>query len=107
MFMARRSPLLLVLSAPERRELLHLVRSTTAPAALVRRAQVILRFADGVPLAQLARQLEMQRHDARKWIKRFLKRRVPGLHDLPRPGRPPVFPPGGGARGRQDRVRAT
>jgi hypothetical protein len=105
--MARQSPFVLVLSAPERRELLHLVRSTTAPAARVRRAQVILRFADGVPLAQVARALEMQRHDARKWIKRFIKHRAKGLEDLPRSGRPPVFPPGGRPRDRQDRVRAT
>ncbi|MFM7296754.1 MAG: helix-turn-helix domain-containing protein [Planctomycetota bacterium] len=105
--MARQSPFVRVLSASERRELLPLVRSTTAPAARVRRAQVILRFADGVPVAQIARALEMQRHDARKWIKRFIKLRAEGLEDLPRSGRPPVFPPAGRARDRQDRVRAT
>jgi len=105
--MARRSPLVIVLSTTERTKLEQIVRSTKAPFAIVRRAQVILRFAAGVSLAQLARQLEMQRHDARKWIQRFVAKRIQGLPDLPRAGRPPVFSPGGGAARRQDRVRAT
>jgi plasmid stabilization system protein ParE len=104
--MARRSPFVIVLSATEQSKLEQIVRSTKAPFAVVRRAQVILRFAAGVPLAQLARQLEMQRHDARKWIKRFAAHRLQGLHDLPRTGRPPAFSPGGRAARRQDRVRA-
>jgi hypothetical protein len=70
--MARRSPFVITLSPTERSKLETIVRSTKAPAAMVRRAQVILRFAARTPLAQLARQLEMTRHDARKWIKRFI-----------------------------------
>jgi transposase len=82
----------------------HIVRCPTAPHAKVQRAHVILKCADGVPLAQIARQLEMQRHHTRKWIKRFLEHRIQGLQDLPRTGRPPAFSPGGGDARRQDRV---
>ena len=42
----------------------------------------------------------VQRRIVRKWGERFLARRLDGLTDLLRPGRPPVFPPGGDRRRR-------
>ncbi|MFM7297904.1 MAG: helix-turn-helix domain-containing protein [Planctomycetota bacterium] len=104
--MARQSRFVLLRSPSERRELWHRVRSTTAPTARVRRAQVILRFADGVPVAQVARALEMQRHDGRKWIKGFIKHRVRGLEELPRPPPSAGFHPRG-SRSRSSRSRAS
>lgn len=105
--MARlRSPMVLVLTPTERSKLEAITRATTAPHAKVQRAQIVLRFAAGESLSQIARALGLQRNVARKWVKRFTQKRIQGLHDLPRAGRPPAFPPGGGAAHRQDRVRA-
>lgn len=102
----RRSPFVIELTDLERRTLEQIVRCTTAPAGEVQRARVILKFAAGETISTIARQLEMPRCSARKWVKRFCKHRLKGLHDLPRTGRPPVFSPGGGAARRQDRLRA-
>lgn len=102
----RPSPLQIVLTPTERRPLEQLVRSPTAPHGLVQRARMVLKFADGVPIAEITRQLEVQRRIVREWLKRYAAHRLDGLHDLPRSGRPPAFSPGGGAARRQDRVRA-
>jgi hypothetical protein len=42
----------------------------------------------------------------RKWVTRFLKRRLAGLADQPGRGRKPVFSPGGGDPSGQDGLRA-
>ena len=95
------------LTSVERAKLEQIVRCTTAPHAKVQRAQMILKFAAGVPMALIARQLDVERNVVRKWVKRFTEKRIQGLHDLPRTGRPPAFSPGGGDARRQDRVRAS
>jgi hypothetical protein len=102
----RTSPFVIVLTDAERRELERIVRCPTAPAALVQRARIVLKFAAGETIAAMSRQFEMPRCNVRRWVKRFGLQRLKGLHDLPRTGRPPVFSPGGGAARRQDRMRA-
>jgi hypothetical protein len=102
----RSSPFVITLTDAERRELERLVRCSTAPAALVLRARIVLKFAVGETIAAMSRQFEMPRCNVRRWVKRFGIHRIEGLHDLPRTGRPPAFSPGGGAARRQDRVRA-
>lgn len=100
----RKSPLNVVLTEDERRELLHVVRSPTAPHGVARRAQIVLFFAAGTRLSEIARNLSVQRCVVREWIKRFIKLRVPGLDDQPRPGARPGFSPRRRAAHREDRV---
>lgn len=102
----RRSPLHITLTAAERTTLERLSRSTTAPFAAVQRAQIVLKFCDGETISAIGRSLDLERLVVRKWLKRFARQRLDGLHDLPRSGRPPAFSPGGGIARRQDRVRA-
>jgi Winged helix-turn helix len=103
----RRSALVVVLTEAERAFLKRLVRSTKAPASKVARARMVLKFADGGTFSGIARQMEVERVLVRKWVKRFVRKRIEGLDDLKRTGRPPAFPPGGRGARRQDRVRTT
>jgi hypothetical protein len=102
----RRSPFRIELTEMERCKLEQIVRCTTAPAGKVQRARIVLKFATGETLAAIHRQLGIPRCSVRKWVNRFCKHRLKGLHDLPRSGRPPAFSPGGGNARRQDRLRA-
>lgn len=81
------------LSAPERAELVHLTRSTSAPAGKVRRARIVLLAADGVGLRAISRTVGVDRKVVRDWLDRYRKKGIAGLEDMPRPGRPPVFSP--------------
>lgn len=90
----RKSALRVVLTLDEHATLLHIVRSTTAQAGIVRRARVILLVSEGAPLSHAGRATAMMEKHVRKWVRRFLDFRVAGLADLPRPGRQPTFPPG-------------
>src|SRR5262245_8282170 len=101
----KRSPLEIVLTDLERAKLAQIIRATTAPAGKVERARIVLKFAAGETISAIARQLELPRVTVRKWVKRFVRFRLKGLHDLPRTGRPPAFSPGGRVARRQDRVR--
>src|SRR5476649_14496 len=86
-----RSSLRLDLSATERTTLEHWLRCTTVSNGLAERARVLLRFADGHGIRQIARELELARQTVRLWIVRFNKKRLEGLDDLPRSGRPVTF----------------
>ena len=101
----RRSPISIVLTNESRGELERLVRSTKTRHGLARRAQIVLHFVDGEPIARIARRLDLQRHTVRHWLRAFEKRGCVGLDDAPRSGRPPVFSPRGRDPRRQDRVR--
>lgn len=89
----RKSPLQIVVSEEERRDLFHVERSSTSPNGLAQRARMVLLFAAEVPIAEIARRTGTQRQVVRQWLTRFSERRVKGLSDLPRPGRKPVFSP--------------
>src|SRR5262245_33333856 len=91
----RKSPIQFTLTASERRELEHRIRCTTAPNGLATRARIVLLFDEGRSLSDISRALLLERRIVRLWLRRFLERRLDGLNDLPRPGRPPVFSPGG------------
>jgi transposase len=56
-------------------------------AALVQRAQLILALADGSTYAELRDRFGMSDPTIARWRKRFLDRRVAGLHDRARGGR--------------------
>ena len=81
------------LSADERGELERVVRQHTAPHREVVRARLILLLVSGESFSSVARQVGLARRIVYKWAKRFLKRRLAGLKDLPRTGRPARFPP--------------
>lgn len=87
-----RSPTLIVLTSAERAALESIARATTAPHARVQRALIVLRFAAGASISEIARSLELQRNVVRKWVRRFAAQRLAGLEDLPRSGRPRATP---------------
>ncbi len=89
----RKSALIVTLSNEQREELEGLRRKTTARAGVVKRARIVLLREEGSSLADIGRTVGVQRRIVRKWIVRYLEHGLSGLADLPRPGRPPVFPP--------------
>lgn len=102
----RRSPLHLDLSSDERATLEHWERCSTVPNGLAQRVRVVLRFADGQPILQIARALGLARNTAKLWLRRFLEKRLDGFDDLPRSGRPVSFSPRCGDPRGQARLRA-
>jgi putative transposase len=78
----------LVLSKEEREQLEALLRSRSLPAALVRRAKIVLHAAEGEANSAIAQRLKLNATTVRKWRERFVAHRIRGLHDELRPGRP-------------------
>lgn len=78
----------LVLSEDERAQLQSLARSRSMPAAMRNRAHIVLSSADGEPNASIARRLRMTQATVGKWRRRFVERRITGLHDELKPGKP-------------------
>lgn len=78
----------LVLSPEVRVELVSLARSRTLGHALVRRAQIVLRSADGVSNTAIAEELGVTRPTVGTWRERFRRQGLMGLYDERRPGRP-------------------
>jgi hypothetical protein len=93
--MPRHSPYPIELSDEERDVLESLARSYTLPYWQVVRAQMVLLAAQGLRNDQIAARLNCRREVVSQWRKRFFERRLAGLEDRPRRGRPPVFPPSG------------
>jgi hypothetical protein len=91
--MPRHSPFRIILSVDEKQELLARARRYTLPYYQVQRAKMILLAAEGVENDEIARRLETRREVVWQWRKRFYEKRVAGLEERPRPGRPRVFPP--------------
>lgn len=91
--MPRQSPYTILLSDDERDQLAALAARYTAPYFEVIRAKIILYAADGLENQVIASRLELPRQVVSKWRKRFYKRRLDGLEDAPRSGRPPGFSP--------------
>ena len=76
------------LGATAREELESLARSRTLPAGLVRRAEIVLRCADGVDNETVADELGTSRQTVGKWRARFRDQGLMGLYDERRPGKP-------------------
>lgn len=81
----------IVLSAAERHRLKQLARSYTLPHRLVLRASIVRLAAAGRTNASIADRLNVKVDTVRKWRARFAARRLDGLADAPRSGRPPRF----------------
>jgi Winged helix-turn helix len=103
----RKTSLRVVLTAEERDRLEPRLRWTTTSLGLARRCRAILGVADGLPLVEVARLVDLTEKHVRKWVQRFLNDRLDGLHERPGRGRKPVFSPRGGDVRRQDRLRTT
>ena len=103
----RKTSLRVFLTAEERSLLEQRLRSMTIALGLARRCRAILGVADGLPLVEVARLVDLTEKHVRKWVQRFLKDRLEGLRDRPGRGRKPVFSPRSGDVRGEDRLRKT
>ena len=78
----------LVLSDEERSFLEAQVRRHRVARSLSDRCRMILRCADGLGNKAVAAEIGVHEHTVGKWRRRFVKDRIDGLSDEPRPGRP-------------------
>lgn len=85
------SPFVIILSDDERIELTRRAHAARRPHRDVIRARIVLAAADGGTNAGIAADLDLHVDTVRKWRRRFHRKRLAGLADLPRPGRRPVF----------------
>ncbi len=76
------------LSETDRIELQSLARSRALPAALVRRARVVLMSADGQSNIDIAHALNISAPTVGTWRKRYLQSGIVGLYGEKPPGRP-------------------
>src|SRR2546421_2545216 len=81
----------ITLTDEERAELTRRVSAHKTPVRAVRRAQIILMAADGVPSRQISIKVGMHESNVAKWRNRFRDKGLEGLEDSPRPGRPRLF----------------
>ena len=78
----------LTLSDDERAELKSLTMRRKTAQALALRARIVLTCAEGGQNKEVAAKLGLDRSTVGKWRRRFVERRVDGLHDEPRSGAP-------------------
>ena len=78
----------LILTADEQVRLQSLAHRARSQPLLARRARVILASAQGLGNQVVAKQLRCSPGMVNKWRSRFLKSRLEGLYDEPRPGAP-------------------
>jgi len=78
----------LVLTEEERSQLESMARSRSMSAALVQRAKIVLACAEGTPNKQVAQRFDTNKGTVGKWRSRFVARRISGLYDELRPGKP-------------------
>lgn len=83
-----RPPTTVTLTDDERQHLNTLARRSRSAPQLARRARIILACADGQPTTGIARRLHVSATTVCKWRTRFMRDRIDGLADEPRPGTP-------------------
>jgi transposase len=91
--MPRKSPYTILLTQDEKITLERIARSYTSPYIKVIRAKIALYSAQGMGNDQIGKRLELPRQIVSKWRKRFFEKRLVGLEDEQRQGRPPAFSP--------------
>lgn len=102
--MPRQSPYTILLSDEERQALATAAARYTAPYFEVVRAKIVLYAAEGLENQEIAARLDLPRQVVSKWRKRFYQKRLPGLVDDARSGRPPGFSPSRRRRRQSTRV---
>ncbi len=65
-----------------------MARSRSIPAALVARARIVLACAAGEPNSSVAERMDLSNATVGQWRRRFIERRLSGLYDELRPGKP-------------------
>src|SRR4051794_11824425 len=80
----------LVLSDDERAQLQRWARRASSAQALALRSRIVLACAEGLDNTSVAARLGCSAPTVGKWRGRFVERRLDGLVDEPRPGRPPT-----------------
>ncbi len=78
----------LTVNAADRLQLESIARSQSLPAGLVKRAQMVLRMADGESNTHVARRYRVSRPTVTLWRTRYRERGISGLHSELKPGRP-------------------
>jgi transposase len=78
----------LILTEEERDRLQSLAHRARSQSLLARRARVVLACAEGLDNKAVAKKLRCSLGMVGKWRSRFLKQRLEGLYDEPRPGAP-------------------
>ena len=91
--MPRTSPFVIVLDVEERLELEALARRYTSSYRDVIRAKIVLYAAEGLGNDEIGARLDTPRQVVSKWRKRFFRKRLAGLQEQSRRGRPPRFSP--------------
>ena len=89
----RHSPFHIDLSDEERNALEIRARKYTSPYRDVIRAKIVLLAAEGLSNDIIASRLDTPRQIVSKWRKRFYRKRLPGLDEQPRGGKPARFSP--------------
>jgi transposase len=79
----------LVLTDAERDQLTRWARRAKTSQVLALRAKIVLACADGKDGKRVAGELRTTEHTVARWRGRFVRQRLAGLTDEPRPGRPP------------------
>ena len=92
----RISSIQIELSCEQQNVLNRLLRRSTTPTGLAKRARAVLMLASGETFHKTSEYVGMGERHIRKWARRFIKQGVEGLYDAKRPGRRPVFSPSGG-----------
>ena len=81
----------LILDDAERRQLQQWARQAKTAQFLALRAKIVLRCAEGGTNQQAAADLGIDRSTVDRWQARFITKRLDGLQDEPRSGRPPSW----------------
>jgi transposase len=88
-----KTPIKIELTSDERVILEQVARSFAVAHRDVVRAQTILLLAKGMSVSAVGREVGLARRIVCKWADRFTRKRLRGLSDAPRSGRPPRFSP--------------